>query len=224
MRRTWLPRGSSLGWASGVLLVGVVTASTLAVRGHELLLSTVAASAAKISAGRLWLLPTSGLVVDRPVYVGLVAFGLLGFAALAICGTTVFWVSAAVGHVGSTLAAYAIIGASRQSDPDAFASAFARKDFGVSAMQGAWVGAVAATAWCHAGTNTRPRMLVAGGVCGLAGVAWWLHPDPSILTSEHLFAFLIGCLTVSWSQLVASLRTAVGNPTASPPQDATTTG
>ena len=121
------------------MLVAVVAALTLAIRAHEVPLGAFAASAAKIAAGEIWLLPASALVVDRPLYVGLVAFGLLGFAALWICGTRVFWVAAVVGHVGSTLAVYAIIGASRLTDPDVFASAVARQDFGVSAMQGAWL-------------------------------------------------------------------------------------
>ncbi|HST13805.1 MAG TPA: hypothetical protein VLJ44_03000 [Gaiellaceae bacterium] len=220
MRRTWLLRGSPLGWASWGSLVGVVASLTLAIRGHEIPLSAVAASAAKISVGRVWLLPASGLVVDRPVYVGLVAFGLLGIAALVICGTRIFWVAAVTGHIGSTLAVYAIIGASRQLDPHAFASAFARQDFGVSAMQGAWVGAVAATAWSR--VDGRARALVAAGVCGLGGIAWWLHPDPSILTTEHLFAFLIGCAVVSWPPRASSVQKAIANLAAAPRRDATT--
>ena len=72
-----------------------------------------------------------------------------------------------------------------------------RPDFGVSAIQGAWVGAITATAWSRAGTDHRNRSLVAAGVCAVAGVGWWLHPDPSILTTEHLFAFLIGAGAVS---------------------------
>ena len=35
-------------------------------------------------------------------------------------------------------------------------------------------------------------------ICAVAAVGWWLHPDPSILTTEHLFAFLIGCVIASW--------------------------
>ena len=206
------------------MFVGVVAVLTLAIRAHELPLAIFASSAAKIAAGEIWLLPASALVVDQPVYVGLVAFGLLGFATLRICGTRVFWVVAVAGHIGSTLAAYAIIGASRLTDPDVFASASTRQDFGVSAMQGAWVGAIAAAAWGRAGADPRARAFVAAGVCALAGVAWWLHPDPSILTTEHLFAFFIGCGVVSWSRLVASARMAVVGAVTTPRRNATTTG
>ncbi len=217
-------RLSPVGWASGGLLVGVVAWLTFAVQGHDLSLALFAASAAKVADGEIWLLPTSALIVDRPVYVGLVAFGLLGFAALRICGPRVFWVLAAVGHIGSTLAVYAIIWASRLTDPDVFTSAFARQDFGVSAIQAAWVGGIAATAWRWAGRDRRNRVFVGVGVCALAGVGWWLHPDPSILTVEHLFAFLIGCAAVSWPRLAAAARTAVRGAGASLHRNATTTG
>jgi hypothetical protein len=191
-------RTSLLGWASGVSFICVVAAVTLAIRANELSLAPFIASAGKIAAGEIWLLPASALVVDRPVDVGLVAFGLLGVAALRICGAKVFWISAAAGHIGSTLVVYAIIGASRLADPHVFTSALVSQDFGVSAMQGAWVGAIAATAWTRAGADHRARAVAAAGVCAIAGLAWWLHPDPSILTTEHLFAFLIGCVVVSW--------------------------
>jgi hypothetical protein len=216
-----MARTSLAGWASAGLLVGLVTASTLAIRAHDLSLQLFAASAEKIGAGEIWLLPASALVVDRPVYVGLVAFGLLGFAALRVCGTRVFWVVAVVGHIGSTLAVYAIIGASRLGDPDVFVRALVRQDFGVSAMQGAWVGGIAAATWGRAGADPRARVFVAVGVSALAGVAWWLHPDPSILTTEHLFAFVIGCGLVSWPRLAASARTVVADAVASPRRDAT---
>lgn len=217
-------RASTLGWLSGGVLVGVVAVLTFLIRAHEIPLTTFASSAAKIPAGRVWLLPASALVVDQPVYVGLAAFGLLGLAALWLCGTKVFWIAALAGHVGSTLTVYAIIGASRLSDPDAFASAFARQDFGVSAMQGAWVGAVAATAWARTGADARGRASAAAGVVALAGVAWWLHPDPSVLTTEHLFAFLIGCSVVSWPQLAELVRTRVDYLTATPSRNAATPG
>ena len=224
MDRAPIGRTSPVGWTSAGLFVGVVAALTLAIRAHDLPLASFAASAAKLSAGEIWLLPASALVVDRPVDVGLAAFGLLGFAALRICGTRVFWVVAVAGHIGSTLAVYAIIGASRLTDPDVFTSALTRQDFGVSAMQGAWVGAISAAAWGRAGADLRARAFVAAGVCALAGVAWWLHPDPSILTTEHLFAFLIGCGVVSWPRFVASARVVVGGAVTSPRRNATTTG
>lgn len=215
-------RTSLVGLMSGVSFFCVVAAVTLAIRAHDLPLAPFAASVAKIAAGEIWLLPASALVVDRPIYIGLVAFCLLGFAALRVCGAWVFWVVAVAGHIGSTLAAYSIIGASRLKDSDAFASVVARQDFGVSAVQGAWVGAIAATAWYWAGGH-RARAMVAAGVCAVAGVAWWLHPDPSILTTEHLFAFFIGCGVVSWPRLVVSARTALDG-LVSPRQGAEPTG
>jgi hypothetical protein len=219
-----IDRTSPVGWVSGVSFFCVVAAMTFAVRAHDLPLAPFAASAARIAAGEIWLLPASALVVDRPIYAGLFAFGLLGFAALRICGTRVFWVVAVVGHVGSTLAVYAIIGASRLTDPDVFTSAVVKQDFGVSAMQGAWVGAIAATVWRWAGADHRARAIVASGVCALGGVAWWLHPDPSVLTTEHLFAFFIGCGVVSWRRMAASTRTLMAGLVSSPRQNATTTG
>ena len=206
------------------MFVGLVAAFTLAVRAGELQLHSFAASASKLAAGEIWLLPASALVVDRPVYVGLVAFGLLGATTLRVCGTRVFWVAAVLGHIGSTLAVYAIIAVARLTDQDVFTGSFGRQDFGVSAIQGAWVGAIAVTALGWAGTDRRARALVAAGVCALAGVAWWLHPDPSILTTEHLFAFLIGCSVVSWERFTLWAQKIAANLVEQPHQDATTTG
>jgi hypothetical protein len=197
-----------LGWASGLGLIGVVTGITLATRAHALPLTAFVASATKVASGRVWVLPASALLVDRPVLVGLVAFGMLAVATLRICGARTFWLAAAAGHAGSTLVVYAIIGSTQLANPEMFASAAARPDYGVSAIQGAWVGAITATAWIRAGTDRRDRSLVAAGVCAVAGVAWLLHPDPSILTTEHLFAFLIGCGIVSWRRVAAAARTA----------------
>jgi hypothetical protein len=199
---------SAAGWASGLGLVCVVTGITFATRAHELPLTPFVASATKIASGRLWVLPASALIVDRPVSIGLAAFGVLAVATLRICGARTFWLAAAVGHAGSTLLVYGIIGSTQLADPDTFASAVARPDFGVSAIQGAWVGAITAAAWIRVGTDHRDRALVAVGVCAIAGVGWWLHPDPSILTTEHLFAFLIGCGIVSWRPLAGAARTA----------------
>ena len=204
------PSWSSLaGWASGVGLVCVVGTLTVALRAHELPLRLFSASAAKIASGRLWLLPTSALIVDRPVVIGLAAFAVLALATLRFCGARTFWLAAAVGHMGSTLLVYAIIGSTQLASPEMFTGDAVRPDFGVSAMQGAWVGAITATAWSGAGGDRRARSFVGVGVCAIAGVAWWLHPDPSILTMEHVFAFVIGSGIVSGSRIAAAARKSV---------------
>jgi hypothetical protein len=191
-------RPSLAGWSSGAALFAVVAALTAAIHAHTLSIGPFASSAARVAAGKLWLLVSSALVIDRPVAVGLVAFGLIAAAALRVCGARTFWVTAVAGHVGSTLLVYAIIGLSRLADPHLFSSAVATPDFGVSAMQGAWVGALAATAWLRSGSALGPRAATAVAVCIVAGVAWLLHPDPSVLTFEHVFAFLIGA-SIVWA-------------------------
>jgi hypothetical protein len=203
-RRPRRSPSSLVGWASGIVFVLVVAALTFATRDHELPLAPFAASAAKIASGQLWVLPASALVVDRPVLIGLVAFTVLAAATLRFCGPRTFWLAAGAGHVGSALAVYAIIGAARLADPHVFTNAVVSQDFGVSAMQGAWVGAIATSAWLRAGRDGRLQVAVAVAVCVVAAVAWWLHPDPSILTTEHLFAFLIGCGIVAAPRLTAA--------------------
>ena len=193
-----------IGWASGIAFVVVVSVLTFATRDHELPLAPFVASAAKVASGQLWVLPASALVVDRPVLIGLAAFAVLAAATLRCCGPRTFWLAAVAGHVGSTLAVYAIIGTARLADPGVFTNAFVSPDFGVSAIQGAWVGAIATTAWLWAGGHGRRQAAVAAGVCVVAAVAWWLHPDPSILTTEHLFAFVIGCGIVAVPRLTAA--------------------
>ena len=200
-------RASLAGWASGVGLGSIVAALTFATRAHELPLTPFVASAAKIASGQVWVVPASALIVDRPALIGLAAFVVLAAATLRFCGARTFWVAAAMGHAGSTLLVYAIIGSTRLADPHMFTRAVVAPDFGVSAMQGAWVGAITATAWSRAGADHRHRALVVVAVCALAAVAWWLHPDPSILTTEHLFAFFIGCAIVSWRRLAAAAGT-----------------
>lgn len=197
-------RGASpsfAAWLSGAALFAAVASLTAAIQVHALSIGPFASSAARVAAGRLWLLLSSALVIDRPVVVGLVAFGLIAGLTLRVCGARTFWIAAAAGHIGSTLLVYAIIGLSRLADPHVFSRAFSTPDFGVSAMQGAWVGALTAQAWQRSGSGVRPRTAMVVAVCVLAGVAWLLHPDPSILTTEHVFAFLIGVAVVRWPAL-----------------------
>jgi len=167
-----------VGWGSGVGLVVIVAGLTFATRAHELPLRPFVASAAKIASGQLWVVPASALIVDRPVLIGLAAFGVLAVTTLRVCGARTFWLAAAMGHVGSTFLVYGIIGSTRLADPHMFTRAVVTPDFGVSAMQGAWVGALTATAWSRAGTDHRHRALVAAGVCALAESGGYFTPTP----------------------------------------------
>lgn len=157
----------------------------------------LAASPAAIADGRLWLLASSALVVERPVVLSLASLALLAAATLALCGIRVAWRAAIGGHLLSTLVVYVAIWLVRLGQPGTFGSVLHRADYGVSAVSAAWLGAVAAVCWRARGATPAGRLAVAGG-CVAAGLfAYGAHPDRSVLSSEHLIAFAVGILAAS---------------------------
>src|SRR5439155_18670233 len=97
----------------------------------------------------------------------------------------------ATGHVLSTLGVYALIGAARLVEPNAFASVVNVADFGFSAMIAAWIGAIASVYWQRWPT-CRARLLVVAGCLASLGIGLACRPDVTILDSEHLLAFAVG--------------------------------
>lgn len=174
-------------------LVAVVTALSVAAAAGAFEPETVAASYARVMQhGEVWSLVTSALVADEPVWVSLLAFAVITLAALAVCGTRLFWIAAIVGHIGSAVLVYSFMAVARAIDHGIYAASVGALDFGVSTIQGGLVGASAAVLWRRTrGSAPRRALLVAGLVC-LAVIGWTLHPDPSVLTYEHLVAFALG--------------------------------
>jgi hypothetical protein len=178
-----------------VLIVIALTCATH-VRGG-VALHMLATSPARTAEGKLWLLLSSGLIVDHPVVISLVSFGALAAAALALTGPRAFWLAALLGHVASTLAVYGFIGVSRAVSPGAWDSALNAPDYGVSAISAAWLGAIAAVCWRRRGASRTGKAAIAAA-CVAAGLfAYSLRPDVTILSSEHLLAFVLGILIVS---------------------------
>src|SRR5437868_11906958 len=122
---------------------GVTTAARLGV----VLMSALVGTPSDVADGKVWLPFTSALVADRPVALSLAAFALFAFAALAVCGLRVLLASAALGHVVGTLLVYLGIAVVRAVDRTAFQNAISHRDFGVSAMIAAWLGAIAFVEW-----------------------------------------------------------------------------
>ena len=171
----------------------VVLAVTGANRAGELSVSSVASSPQAIGEGRVWLLVTSALIADRPWAASVVGFAVVAAAALALFSTRTAVVVAFAGHTVSALSVYALIASFRLVDPAAFASVLQLSDYGLSAVIGAWLGAIARLLWSRTPT-LRGRLAIVGGSLGCAGIGLALRPDLTVLDAEHVVAFAIGAV------------------------------
>jgi hypothetical protein len=182
--------------AVAAFVAGVSALTVLQLTG-EMSRSALASSPHQIAEGKLWLLITSGLVVQAPVVLSLASFAVLAFAVLIVCSARVLWYSAVLGHVLSTLALYGLIGTFRLADPDSFASLVSRPDYGVSAISAAWLGAIAATAWQRRGNSLRERTHIVLSCAAIGAFAWMVKRHLNILDTDHVVAFSIGVTLAS---------------------------
>ena len=182
------------------LLVATWTALTFAHVERLVSTGSVAASPEQIAEGRVWLLVTSGLLVQQPIVVSLVSFVALAVFVFVICGVRVLWLSALVGHVLSTVIAYALLAAVRSTDHDVFQGLLSAPDYGVSAIAAAWLGAIAYTMWGRRGSSLRGRAAIVLSCVAVALFAWMMQRHAqrhlTFLDSEHAFAFVLGILVV----------------------------
>jgi hypothetical protein len=177
-----------------VVFLAAVTALTLAQRAGVFALSAVAASPDSFWDGRLWLLITSAPVAQSPLSLSLLSLVAVALAVLWTCGSWVLWLSAVIGHAGSTLLLYAAIGVLALADRDTVSNLLSEQDYGVSAIFAAWLGAAASRCWLRRRGAWVEKLGVVL-VCLGAGVVAWLvrgEPTPSVLDSEHVVAFTIG--------------------------------
>ncbi len=174
--------------------LAVVIALTLAQRAGVFRLSAIAATPDGVWDGRLWLVLTSAPVAQSPLSLSLLSLIAIALAVLWTCGSWVLWLSAVIGHAGSTLVLYSAIGVLALADRDTVSSLLSEQDYGVSAIFAAWLGAAASRCWLRRrGAWAEKLGLVL--VCLGAGLVAWLvrgQPTPSVLDSEHLVAFAIG--------------------------------
>lgn len=137
---------AAAGWAArcAVLYVFGVIATTCAVLAGAFSIGTLAATPSRVAGGRLWLLLSSALVADRPVAVCLASFVGFAIVALAVCRGGTFWLAATFGHVGSTVVVYVLVAVVRLVEPGVLHHLLDMPDFGVSAIQAAWLDAAGA--------------------------------------------------------------------------------
>jgi hypothetical protein len=195
---------SSVSAVVFAVFVVLVATLTVAEASGEIGVGAVAASPQRIASGRLWLLITSGLLVQKPFALSLLSFAALGALTLVVCGWRVLASAAPLGHVAATLIAYGALGLVWVGSPEAFAGVWSAPDYGVSAIAAAWLGAVACIAWRRHASTLLGKTTVVIGCLAVAAVAWMLHPHLNVLDSEHGFAFVIGAL-VAWRQVEGHL-------------------
>lgn len=210
-RRRW--SSPPLSMHSAALFAGfvlVVSVTTVAYRGGWFGIDEVASSPRQLGSGKVWLLFSSGLLVQKPLALSLISFAALGLLALRLCGGVVLSVTALLGHVSSTLAAYGVLAIVRDISPETFRGIWTAPDYGVSAITAAWLGAVASVFWRQRRPTLAGRAPVVICCLAVAAVGWLVRGHLNVLDAEHVIAFGIG-VAVS-GNFVAVPRPTVGRP------------
>jgi len=143
--------------------------------------SDLQSSADQVADGELWRLFSSGLVVDGVAAPQIALTALAAFAVIRLQGAAVWWAAMLVGHVGSALIAYAIVGIAVALGSGGAEAAANDPDFGISCVLGATLGALFASGWRVVGAI--------GFVLLLPFSLDWYGP-------EHPLSFVLGALVV----------------------------
>ena len=168
--------------------VAVVVVTTLD-RSDALSPSTIDSNADGVADGHLLGLLTSAIAVAGPLVVWQIALGAFVTAVVIRReGAAVWWVAALVGHVGSAVVSYAIIGLASALGSASADDAANDPDYGISAVLGASLGALFAS-----GLRAGDRMITTFGIAGFVGL---LPFSFGWLDVEHPVAFGLGAAVV----------------------------
>jgi hypothetical protein len=175
-----LPRA----YLAAILLV----AATRALAGRPTT-SALALTPDRLAAGKIWLLPTSGVIVDGPVLPQLAGVVPAVLVAERRLGGTFTGAVMVIAHVGATLLTYGTLAV---FTGDADGAHNRSLDYGISAV---WLGTLGAlfTDALPAARRREPRALVVTGV-GAAAFITGVSLFPLLAATEHGFAFAIGAL------------------------------
>ena len=173
-RRSWRSAALSAAAAAYFVAVAVLTATADT--------SDLQSSADQVADGELWRLFSSGLVVDGVAAPQIALTALAAFAVIRLQGPAVWWAAVLVGHVGSALLAYAIVGIAIALGSGGAEAAANDPDFGISCVLGASLGSA-----------VRERLAGGrrGGLRALAVLARLVRSGASALFV--LGALVVGC-------------------------------
>lgn len=173
-------------WLATVALLAALRAATGWAAPDAL-----AASPQALVAGRVWLLPASGLIVAGAApALQIAGTALLGWVVLRRIGARAFWAVAVVAHVGATLITYAAIGVLWLVDAHAARPFVDVPDYGISAVSAGCAGAVVVVGALGAPARRRPALAL-GAAC-LLTFAVLVPADGELADVEHLVAFTLG--------------------------------
>jgi hypothetical protein len=159
---------------------------------------TLTSSADAVAHGRVWLLLTSGLVIDGVPWLQLAVLAAVMLFALERLGAARLWIVGLSAHVGAALLAYAGLGViyaidASQTDPH-------EADYGVSVLFAGLLGALA--------TSGGRRLAIVIGVVSVAGFSIGLEDASWLANVEHVLGFAIGAVL----NAVLTRRAAAGCP------------
>jgi hypothetical protein len=149
----------------------------------------LACAPAALWAGKLWTLASSALIIQGPAIPQLLMTAALAAALVRACGGAVFWLVAAVGHVGATLIAYAGIGLIYLVARSTAEGVVHTHDYGISAVWAAAFGALAVTRMRR---GDHPRVTATWALAILALFVVLVPIDGELADVEHLLAFVLG--------------------------------
>jgi membrane associated rhomboid family serine protease len=143
---------------------------------------TLTSSADAVAHGKVWLLLSSGLVIDGVPWLQLAVLAAVMVYALVRLGAARLWTVGLSAHVGSALLAYAGLGAIWLVDPTQTNPE--EPDYGVSVLFAGLLGALA--------TSGGRRLALVIGVLSLVGFSIGLEDASWLANAEHVLGFAIG--------------------------------
>lgn len=175
----------------GAVLAGawLITVAVIATFDDDHTVRELACAPAALTAGKLWTLASSALVIQGPAIPQLVMTGTLAAVLVRACGGAVFWLVAVAGHVGATLIAYAGIGLVYLVQRSTAEGVVHAPDYGISAVWAAAFGALAVIALRR---GHHPRITAAWSLAVLVLFVVLVPVDGELADVEHLLAFVLG--------------------------------
>jgi hypothetical protein len=174
---------------AALAIVWLVAVAVIAVVKGPDTVRDLACAPAALWAGKLWTLPSSALIIQGPAIPQLLMTAALAAALVRACGGAVFWLVAAVGHVGATLIAYAGIGLIYLVARSTAEGVVHTHDYGISAV---WAAAFGALAVIRLRRGEHPRLTAAWALAILALFVVLVPLNGELADVEHLLAFVLG--------------------------------